>query len=538
MEKAIELKNISKHFGKTIANNNVSLDLLKGEILSILGENGSGKTTLMNMLSGIYQPDSGEIYVDGELASIHSPKDAFNYGIGMVHQHFKLVDVFTATENIILGNKIKGRYDIKKINKEIQEISDKYGFEIDLKKKVHDMSVSEKQTVEIIKVLYKNAKILILDEPTAVLTPQEVVKLFNVLKRMREDGKSIIIITHKLNEVLEISDRVSILRKGEYITTFNTSETTERELTEAMVGKKVDLKLERLRIQATAPVLEIRDLTVLKDDGTIATDKLNFYLRGGQILGVAGIAGCGQKEMCEAIVGLRKFKGSITHFGKSIVGFSPEKIKEIGISMSFIPEDRIGVGLAPHLSITDNMLLKSYKNNKGIFVDRKKAREDAKKLIERYSIVCPGTEAPVKNLSGGNVQKVLVGREIGLNPNVIITAYPVRGLDINSSYMIYDILNEEKAKDTAILFIGEDLDVLLTFCDKIMVLCHGKNMGVVHTKDVTKEQIGLMMTGSLDLNKVRKDVHYGFADDSRLSKEEWKELKIKEEAMQNEESGN
>ena len=316
----------------------MSLDLLKGEILSILGENGSGKTTLMNMLSGIYQPDSGEIYVDGELASIHSPKDAFNYGIGMVHQHFKLVDVFTATENIILGNKIKGRYDIKKINKEIQEISDKYGFEIDLKKKVHDMSVSEKQTVEIIKVLYKNAKILILDEPTAVLTPQEVVKLFNVLKRMREDGKSIIIITHKLNEVLEISDRVSILRKGEYITTFNTSETTERELTEAMVGKKVDLKLERLRIQATAPVLEIRDLTVLKDDGTIATDKLNFYLRGGQILGVAGIAGCGQKEMCEAIVGLRKFKGSITHFGKSIVGFSPEKIKEIGISMSFIPE--------------------------------------------------------------------------------------------------------------------------------------------------------------------------------------------------------
>ena len=534
MEKeiAIKLVNISKRFKNIYANKNVNLTLYKGEVLSVLGENGSGKTTLMNMLAGIYQPEEGEIYVNGELASIHSPKDSFKYGIGMVHQHFKLVDVFTAYENIILG---LDRKTSKNTINEIKAIALRYGFNIDLKKKIHDMSVSEKQTVEIIKVLYKNANVLILDEPTAVLTPQETNKLFNVIKKMREDNKSIIIITHKLNEVMEISDRVTILRKGEYITTLNTNETNEKELTEYMVGKKIDLNLERLRIQATQPILEIRDLNVLKDDGTVAIEHLDFYLRGGQILGVAGIAGCGQKEMCEAIVGLRKFKGSITHFGKSIVGFSPEKIKEIGISMSFIPEDRLGLGLAPNLSITDNMLLKTYNDNKGIFVDRARGRKEAEDLIERYNVVAPSTEVPVKNLSGGNIQKILVGREIGTNPNVIITAYPVRGLDINSSYMIYDILNEEKAKNTAILFIGEDLDVLMTFCDKIMVLCHGKNMGIIHTKNTNKEEIGLMMTGALDLTQVKKEEKYGIAEDSRLSEDEWKKLREEDQKNENRE---
>ncbi len=519
-EKVIELVNITKRFKGLYANKGVNLVLYKGEILSILGENGSGKTTLMNMLSGIYQPDEGEIYVEGNLASIHSPKDSFDYGIGMVHQHFKLIDVFTVEENILLGFPNEKKDDV--IGR-VNDVISRYNFEIDLKAKVHNLSISEKQTVEIIKVLVRQAKVLILDEPTAVLTPQEISKLFNVLKNMREDGKSIIIITHKLNEVMEISDRVCILRKGEYITTINTNETNEKELTDYMVGKKVDLKLERLKIQASAPVLEIRHLNVIKDDGTTAIDNLNFFLRGGQILGVAGIAGCGQKEMCEALVGLRPYKGSVTHYGKSIVGYSAEQIKNLGIYMSFIPEDRLGIGLAPSLSITDNMLLKSYKENPGIFVDREKARAKAKDLIERYNVVTPSTETPVKNLSGGNVQKILVGREIGLNPNVLITAYPVRGLDINSSYMIYDILNEEKSKNTAILFIGEDLDVLMTFCDKIMVLCHGKNMGVVHTKDTTKEQIGLMMTGSLDLSKTSGKT-YGIAKDSLLTDEEWQKL--------------
>ena len=388
--------------------------------------------------------------------------------------------------------------------------------DIDLKKKIHNMSVSEKQTVEIIKVLYREVDILVLDEPTAVLTPQEIEKLFNIIRKMREDNKSIIIITHKLNEVMSISDRVSILRKGEYIGTLTTKDTNERELTNYMVGNKVDLKLERLKLTATKPTLEIRNLNVLKDDGTQAIKDLNFFLRGGQILGVAGIAGCGQKELCEAIVGLRKYKGDITHLGESIVGYTPEHIKEIGIRMSFIPEDRLGLGLAPNLSIVDNLLLKSYKQSKGIFVNRKNARQEALEIMERYNVSAESIDAPVKNLSGGNIQKILLGREIGTDPNVIITAYPVRGLDINSSYMIYDILNEEKAKNTAILFIGEDLDVLLTFCDKIMVLCEGRNMGIVHTKETTKEEIGLMMTGAKNLLEMYPEKHYGFASDSLI----------------------
>ena len=508
----LELRNISKHFKGVYANKNVNINLYEGEILSILGENGSGKTTLMNVLSGIYTPEEGEIYINSKLAHIHSPKDAFEYGIGMVHQHFKLVETFSAIENIILG--LKEKVSLKEALDKASGIAEKYGFKIDLKKKIHNMSVSEKQTVEIIKVLYREVDILVLDEPTAVLTPQEIEKLFNIIRKMREDKKSIIIITHKLNEVMSISDRVSILRKGEYIGTLITSETNERELTNFMVGNKVDLKLERLRQAATKPTLEIRNLNVLKDDGTEAIKDLNFFLRGGQILGVAGIAGCGQKELCEAIVGLRNYSGNITHLGQSIVGYSPEKIKEIGIRMSFIPEDRLGLGLAPNLTIVDNLLLKSYKKSKGIFVDRKTAKQEALDVVERYNVATTSVDVPVKNLSGGNIQKILLGREIGTDPNVIITAYPVRGLDVNSAYMIYDILNEEKAKNTAILFIGEDLDVLLAFCDKIMVLCEGQNMGIVHTKETTKEEIGLMMTGAKNLIEMYPEKRYGFAIDS------------------------
>ncbi len=510
----LELRNISKHFKGIYANKNVNINLYKGEILSILGENGSGKTTLMNVLAGIYTPDEGEIYIDSKLSLLHSPKDAYSYGIGMVHQHFKLVEVFTALENIILG--LNDKISLKEASEKVLNIASKYGFKIDLKKKVHSMSVSEKQTVEIIKVLYRNVDILILDEPTAVLTPQEIEMLFNIIRKMRDDNKSIIIITHKLNEVLSISDRVSVLRKGEYIGTLETKNTSERELTNYMVGNKVDSNLEKLKIKASAPILEIRDLNVLKDDGSKAIKNLNFFLRGGQILGVAGIAGCGQKELCEAIVGMRNYNGSITHYGKSITGFSKEKVYELGIRMSFIPEDRLGLGLAPNLSIVDNLLLKNYKNSKGIFLDRKNARNDAEELIKRYNIKLQSLDAPVKNLSGGNIQKILLGREIGSNPNVIITAYPVRGLDVNSSYMVYDLLNQEKAKNTAILFVGEDLDVLLAFCDKIMVLSDGESMGIVHTKDVTKEEIGLMMLGQKNLTKLYPEKNYGFAEDSLL----------------------
>lgn len=521
METAIRFENVTKTFGTIVANKEVNFDVKKGEILALLGENGSGKTTLCNMLAGIYFPDSGNIYINDEVASIRSPHDAYRYHIGMVHQHFKLVEIFTAVENVVLGLDPKEfKFDIKAASNKIKEICDKYGFEVDPNKKVYNMSVSEKQTLEIVKVLYRGADILILDEPTAVLTPQEADKLFNVMRNMKADGKSIIIITHKLQEVLSISDRVAILRKGAYIDTVETKTATTQSLTDMMVGQKVDLNIERPEVKHDIPLLEIRDLSIKNDEGAVAIDNVSFYIRGGEILGIAGIAGCGQKELCEAIAGLRKIEsGDINHLGKSIIGMKPKDIINEGIAMSFIPEDRLGMGLAPSLSITDNMMLKTYNDNAWYnpFVDRKRARNKANRLIRELEIATPSSETPVRRLSGGNVQKVLVGREISAGPNVIVTAYPVRGLDINSSYLIYNILNEQKKKGVGILFVGEDLDVLLGLCDKIMVLCHGKVMGVVHADKTTKEEIGLMMTGSLDLTEVKKEKNFGIAEDSFIA---------------------
>ena len=516
-EYAIEMKGITKTFGSVVANRDVELNVRQGEILALLGENGSGKTTLMNMLSGIYKPDSGTILVNGRQAVIKSPEDAKRLGIGMVHQHFKLVDIFSAADNIWLGDEKSGPILKKDRYAVIQEMARKFGFDIDPRKKVYNMAVSEKQTLEIIKVLYYGAKVIILDEPTAVLTVQETAKLFDVLRRMKAEGHAIIIITHKLNEVLEISDRVSILRKGEYITTVDTAQTDEQQLTEFMVGHKVDLNIERPVVEKTRPLLEIRDLTIRSDEGAVAIDRVNFYIRGGEILGVAGIAGCGQKELCEAIAGLRPIEGGqMIHKGENIVGLSPKAILDKGISMSFIPEDRLGMGLAPSLSITDNMLLKTYSDGRGIFVDRKRGRAEAEHVIQELEVVTPSTETPVRRLSGGNVQKVLLGREIKAGPNVIVTAYPVRGLDINSSYAIYHILNEQKKSGVGILFVGEDLDVMMALCDKIMVLCHGRVMGVVHAHKVTKEELGLMMTGALDLTRKYEDKPAGIARDTLI----------------------
>ncbi len=520
-EYAIEVKSLTKKFGSVVANNNVNLNVKQGEILALLGENGSGKTTLMNMLSGIYKPDSGTIYVNGKEEIINTPEDSKRLGIGMVHQHFKLVDVFSVADNIWLGKTKSNvllsadRFD------EIENISRKLGYEIDPRKKISTMSVSEKQTVEIIKVLYHGAKIIILDEPTAVLTVQEIKRLFDVLRKMRDDGHAIVIITHKLNEVLDISDRVTIMRKGEYIDTIETKNANEQMLTDMMVGKKVNLNIDRPYVEHKEPLLEIRNLSILNDEKSNAIDDVNFYIRGGEILGVAGIAGCGQKELCEAIAGLRKIEsGTIIHKGDDIVGLDPKKIIEKGIAMSFIPEDRLGMGLAPSLSITDNMILKSYgETSKTIFVDRSKGREDALKVIKELNVITPSADTPVRQLSGGNVQKVLVGREIKAGPNVIITAYPVRGLDINSSYAIYNILNEQKKNGVGILFVGEDLDVMMDLTDKIMVLCHGKIMGVVHSHKCTKEQLGLMMTGSLDLS-AEHNKKFGIAKDTKIHNEE------------------
>ena len=517
---AIELKGITKTFGSVVANHDVSLNVRQGEILALLGENGSGKTTLMNMLSGIYKPDGGQIFVDGKEVSIDSPEDAKRLGIGMVHQHFKLVDVFSAADNIWMGKEKPGFRLKRDRYAQIADMAQKFGFEIDPKKKVYNMAVSEKQTLEIIKVLYYGAKVIILDEPTAVLTVQEIDKLFSVLRRMKAEGHSIIIITHKLNEVMDISDRVAILRKGEYITTVDTAETNEQALTEWMVGHKVDLNIDRPAMEKTRPLLEVRDLTIRSDEGATAIDGVNFYIRGGEILGVAGIAGCGQKELCEAIAGLRPIvKGQMIHKGENIVGLPPKTILEKGISMSFIPEDRLGMGLAPSLSITDNMLLKNYADAKGPFVDRRTGRADAEQVIRELEVVTPSADTPVRRLSGGNVQKVLLGREIKAGPNVLITAYPVRGLDIHSSYAIYNILTQQKKDGVGILFVGEDLDVMMALCDKIMVLCHGRIMGVVHAHKTTKEELGLMMTGALDLTYKYEDKPAGFARDTRFGEQ-------------------
>ncbi len=500
---AIELSDITKSFGGVAANNRVSLEVRWGEILSLLGENGSGKTTLMNILAGIYYPDSGKIFLNGNEVTIRSPKDAFGLGIGMIHQHFKLVDNMTAAENIVLGLKGKGRLDRKRISAKVREISERYGFSINPERKIYDMSVSEKQTVEIIKVLYRNAEILILDEPTAVLTAQESEKLFAVLRKMRDDGKSIIIITHKMQEVLTVSDRVAVLRKGEYVGTVSTSEATAQSLTEMMVGRTVSLNIERPEPVNPTPRMIAKGINCMNEEGTKILDDISFTAYGGEILGIAGISGCGQKELLEGIAGLYPLSegSSVLYYpddtgeATELVGKRPMQIRKLGVALSFVPEDRLGMGLVGSMDMADNMMLRSYLKGKLGFTDRKPPRKLAEDVIEQLEVVTPGVSTPVSKLSGGNVQKVLVGREIAAAPKVLMTAYAVRGLDINTSYTIYSLLNEQKKAGVAVIYVGEDLDVLIELCDRILVLCGGKVSGIVDGRNATKEEVGLLMTG-------------------------------------------
>ena len=497
---AIELKGITKRFGKVVANDSIDLALRRGEILSLLGENGSGKTTLMNMLAGIYFPDEGEILVGGKPVSIRSPKDAYDNGIGMIHQHYKLVDVFTAAENIVLGLNDGGRLDMKAANEKVRAICDKYGFDIDPKQKIYDMSVSQKQTVEIVKVLYRGADILILDEPTAVLTPQETDRLFAVLRNMKADGKAIVIITHKLHEVMAISDKVAVLRKGKYIGTVNTAETSPQALTDMMVGHAVTLNIDRPQYEHPVQRLELKGVTCVDGEGVRKLDNVSFTAMGGEILGVAGIAGSGQKELLEAISGLCPVaEGSILFSPEGqppseLVGKTPMQIKKAGVAMAFVPEDRLGMGLVGSMGMTGNMMLRSWKKGKGVFVNRKDPNELAMQIWKELEVVTPSTDFPVRRMSGGNVQKVLVGREIASSPSVLMTAYAVRGLDINTSYTIYNLLTEQKMRGVAVIYVGEDLDVLLELSDRILVLCDGKVSGIVDARTATKEEIGLLMT--------------------------------------------
>ena len=497
---AIRMENITKRFGsKVIANKDVNLELYEGEILSLLGENGSGKTTLMNMLSGIYFPDEGQIYVHDKPVTIASPKDAFDLGIGMIHQHFKLVDLFTATENIILG--LEGKLDLNNARQKVKDICDKYGFDIDPDMKIYDMSVSQKQTVEIVKVLYRGADILILDEPTAVLTPQETDKLFAVMRNMKADGKSLIIITHKLHEVLDVSDRVAVLRKGEYIGDVLTKDADQQSLTDMMVGHSVSLNINRPTPVNVEPRLKIEGLTVFDELGVKRLDNVSFTVNAGEVLGIAGIAGSGQRELLESIAGLYPVtSGTVTYISpetneeKNLVGMDPMDIRKNGVAMSFVPEDRLGMGLVGSMGMTGNMMLRSWRKGHGVFLNRKDPEDLAQRIWQELEVVTPSTSFPVRRMSGGNVQKVLVGREIAQAPAVLMTAYAVRGLDINTSYTIYNLLTEQKMKGIAVMYVGEDLDVLLELCDRIVVLCGGQVSGVVDARTADKRQIGALMT--------------------------------------------
>ena len=418
----------------------------------------------------------------------------------MIHQHFKLVDVMTAKENVIIGQPSGFLFMERIWPKGVKELSDRYGLDVEPDKKVYDMSVGEKQTLEIIKVLYRGARILIMDEPTAVLTPQEIKKLFRVIRNMKEQGCSIVIITHKLNEVMEISDRVTVLRKGRSIGTVVTADTEVSDLIEMMVGKKVDLSIEKKKFSDKKPLLQLDEITVLNGEGKEAVSGVSFDINSHEIVGVAGVANSGQKELCEAIAGLVKTqKGRIFFDGENIVGKTPRDIIKLGIRMGFIPEDRLGMGLVGGMDIVHNIILKDYQNRPGFILHRGPCVEKAKKIVRELDIQTSSIYTPVKKLSGGNVQKVLLGREIDSSPRVLITAYPVRGLDIGASYKIYELLNQQKAAGVGVLFVGEDLDVLMDLCDRVVVLCHGEVTGIVDPDKVTKEDIGLLMTGkSLD----------------------------------------
>ena len=495
---AVSVRNVTKRFGPVLANDKVCLDIYRGEILALLGENGSGKTTLMNMLSGIYYPDEGEIYINGKPVSISSPKESFHLGIGMIHQHFKLVDVFTAAENIILG--LDEKLDMKSAIRKIRKICDQYGFDIDPNQKIYDMSVSQKQTIEIIKVLYRGADILILDEPTAVLTPQETDKLFAILRNMRNAGKAIVIITHKMHEVESLSDRVAVLRKGQYVGDVMTRDTNAEELTNMMVGHPVKLNIERTEPVNPRPRIEVKDLTVRSEEGTTKLDHVSFTANSGEILGIAGIAGSGQKELLEAIAGLQPVdSGSISYIEDDgthveLIGKDPLTIQNMGVSLSFVPEDRLGMGLVGNMDLSDNMMLRTFRKGHSFFTDRKSPRRIAENVVKELEVATPSLSTPIRRLSGGNVQKVLVGREITSAPKVLLTAYAVRGLDIHSSYTIYNLINNQKKQNVAVVYVGEDLDVLVELCDRILVLCGGKVSGIVPGRGADKREIGMMMT--------------------------------------------
>ncbi|MGL4730848.1 MAG: ABC transporter ATP-binding protein [Clostridium sp.] len=499
MNKVIEMKGITKVFPGTIANDNVDFELLKGETHVLLGENGAGKTTLMNILYGLYQPEKGEIYVNGNLQKISNPNDAIKLGIGMVHQHFMLVQNFTVAENIVLGIEPKKgvKLDINKAIESVEEISNKYGFSIDPKSVVEEISVGQQQKVEILKALYRGAETLILDEPTAVLTPQEIEELGNIIDNLKKEGKSVILITHKLKEVMSMSDRVTIIRRGKVTGTVLTKETNIDQLAELMVGRKVNLIVEKDECKKTEKVLDIKNLSAVDQRGVEVIKDINLDVYGGEILGIAGVDGNGQTELLEVITGLRKPKnGNISIKEKNIYGKTPREVANAGVA--HIPEDRHKRGLVLKYSLFENSILGMHKNkpfSKGVVMNYKAIKEHCDKLIEEFDVRTPNNAVNASALSGGNQQKLIAAREIYKNPELLIAAQPTRGIDVGAIEYIHKRLVQERDKGKAVLLVSLELDEILALSDRIAVMYDGKVVAVIDRKDADEQKLGILMAG-------------------------------------------
>ena len=500
----VEMRKITKEFPGILANDQVSFDVHSGEIHALLGENGAGKSTLMSVLTGLYRPDGGDIYIEGEKTVFSSPKDAVNKGIGMVHQHFKLVQPFTVAENVMLSIKeLKQIYNLKEIEQQIIKQSEAFGLSIDPKAKIWQLSVGEQQRVEIIKLLLLGAKVLILDEPTAVLTPQEANALYETLLKMIKSGKSVILISHKMNEVLENTDRITVLRDGKSIGTVYTKDTNEKELAKMMVGRNISAQMEKQSSRKEEKIFSLDNVSALGNNGFLKLKSISLDIYAGEILGVAGVDGNGQKELAEAVAGIRSVKiGSLAFCGKDCTKSGRKKRMNLGIS--YVPEDRMTTGLAPDLNAYENMALNSYRKYRGAFIRWDKVRKDTDRLIQAFDVRLASPENPVKMMSGGNIQKLLLAREIDSDPLLIIAVYPMRGLDIGATDYVKRLLIEQSEKGKAVLLISEDLEDLLSMTDRIIVMHGGEIMGVVKPSETTREEIGLMMAGKrkVDLHEV------------------------------------
>ncbi len=503
MKPILELKGITKRFPGVLANDKIDLTLNKGEIHALLGENGAGKSTLMNILYGLYDPDEGEIFVNGEKISVSSPRDAIAHGIGMVHQHFMLVPVFTVTDNVMLGDETTragGFLDRKSPAARIREISDEYSLEVDPNSYIRDLPVGVQQRVEIIKLLYREADILILDEPTAVLTPQEVDELFTIMRSLVDSGKSIIFITHKLREVLTFADRITVIRGGKVIGTTTPKDANQNDLAAMMVGRDVLLEVNKKPSEVKDKVLEVKDLMMLDDLNHVAVNKVSFDVRGGEILGIAGVQGNGQTELVKAITGLsHPVEGKMTLDGQDITHANPRTITEIG--SAHIPEDRQQDGLVLSATIADNMVLNTYYLEpfaKNVVIQKDKVLENAEMIIDNFDVRTPSPLIPVGSLSGGNQQKVIVGREFSRPIKFLVAAQPTRGLDVGSIEYIHNRLLEKRDDGCAILLVSTELDEVMELSDRIAVMFEGKIIAVVDAEGATKEQIGLLMAGVVE----------------------------------------